>query len=160
MTPDQDSREDIKLDLASEALGRGGEVRIRAQGTSMLPAVWPGDLLTIEGAPYEQIAPGDIVLARRDNRFFIHRLIERRQDRGGVLWITRGDAVPQNDPPALASQLLGRVTGIRRAQRDFVPSRRVSRMNSAVAWMLCHWDRFRSICLRMHSLRQSFGEQA
>ena len=117
----------------------------------MLPSLWPGDLLTIQSAAYDEIAPGDIVLVLRDDRFFIHRLVERRLGQDCLLWITRGDAMPHNDPPAAASELLGRVASIRRGNRSFVPSRRVSPLHSALAWMLCHWDRFRSLALRIHA---------
>jgi len=120
----------------------------------MLPSIWPGDLLSIENAPYEEIVPGDIVLVRRDNRFFVHRLAERRHDRGALQWITRGDAMLQNDPRATASELLGRVSSIRRNCRVIVPRRRTSLLNSALAWMLCHSDSLRSIALRIHSFLQ------
>jgi hypothetical protein len=91
-------------------------------------------------------------LVMRDDRFIIHRLVERRRDRDRFLWITRGDAMPHNDPPA-ASELLGRVSSIRRVHRRFVPSRRVSSLHSALAWMLCHWNRFRNLSLRIHAAR-------
>ena len=38
--------DDPKLDLAAEILRRCGTVQLKAWGTSMLPSVWPGDLLT------------------------------------------------------------------------------------------------------------------
>ena len=82
----------------------------------MLPSLWPGDLLTIQSAAHDEIAPGDIVLVLRDNRFFVHRLVEKRQVQDCLLWITRGDAMPQNDPPVAASDLLGRVASVCRAK--------------------------------------------
>jgi hypothetical protein len=117
----------------------------------MLPSVWPGDLLTIQSVSYDEVAPGDIVLTLRDNRFFVHRLVERRQVQDRLLWITRGDAMPDCDPPGAASELLGRVTGIRRGNRSLVPSRRVSLFHSVLAWMLCRWDGFRSLALHFHA---------
>jgi len=88
----------------------------------------------------------------RDNRPFVHRLVERRPVQGRLSWITRGDAMPRNDPPVAQSELLGRVAGIRRANRSFIPSRRLSRFRSALAWMLCRWERFRNLMLRIHAL--------
>jgi hypothetical protein len=87
----------------------------------------------------------------RDNRFFVHRLVERQQAQDGVSLITRGDAMPDNDPPAATSELLGRVTGVRRAQSSFVPSRRISLHDSALAWMLCRSVRFSNLTLRIHA---------
>jgi hypothetical protein len=150
-------REDSKLGLAVEMLRGRRTVRLRAWGTSMLPSVWPGDLLTIQSAAQDEVVPGDIVLVLRNNRFFVHRLVERRRDQDCLSLITRGDAVPHNDPPVAASELLGRVADIRRADRSFVPSRRVSLLHSALAWMLCRWDRFRNLTLRIHAARLQAG---
>jgi hypothetical protein len=134
-----------------------GEVRLKAWGTSMLPSVRPGDLLTIQSAAHAEVVPGDIVLVLRDGRFLIHRLVEGRQDEGCISWITKGDAVPQEDPLTAASELLGRVTGIQRGRRIFVPSRRVSLLNSTLAWTLCHSKRFRSLTLRVYAARAHAG---
>lgn len=149
--------EDLKFGLAAEMLHRHRGVRLELKGTSMLPSLWPGDLLTIECVAHDEIAPGDIVLVSRDNRFFAHRLIGRRQDQGRILWITRGDAVPHNDSPVAASDVLGRVAGIRRGNRSFVPNPRISLFQSALAWMLRRWDHFRSLALRIHAARLQTG---
>lgn len=157
MTSILGSREDPKLALVGEMLRRRETVRLELRGTSMLPSLWPGDLLTIQSAAYDELVPGDIVLVMRDNRFFVHRLVERRRDQDCIWWITRGDAVPQNDAPVAAWELLGQVSGARRGQRIFVPSRRVSRLCSALAWMLCRWGRFRSLALNIHAARLQAG---
>ncbi len=149
--------EDPKVGLAAEMLQDYGEVRLKAWGTSMLPSVWPGDLLTIQRVAHDELAPGEIVLVLRDNRFVIHRLIKRRQDEGCISWITKGDAVPGDDPPARASELLGRVAWIHRGHRILAPSRQVSPFHSAFAWALCHSDRFRSLTLRLHAARFQAG---
>jgi signal peptidase I len=149
--------DDPKLGLAAEMLRSQGTVFLKAWGASMLPSVWPGDLLTIQNAAHDEVVPGDIVLMMRENRFVVHRLVERRRDQDRLLWITRGDAMPHSDPPEVASELLGRVAGIRRAHRSFVPSRRVSPVQSALAWMLSRWDRFRNLALRIHAARLQPG---
>lgn len=152
-----EAREDPKLGLAAEILRCRGTVLLKAWGTSMLPSVWPGDLLTIQSAAYDEVVPGDIVLVLRNNHFFVHRLVERRRGQDCLSWITRGDAMPHSDPPAAASELLGRVASIRRANRSFVPSRRVSLLHSALAWMLCRCDRFRNLTLRIYAARLQAG---
>lgn len=143
--------ENPKLDLAAEMLRGHGTVHLKAWGTSMLPSVWPGDLLTIQGAAHDEVVAGDIVLVLRDSRFFVHRLVEMRPSQDCDSLITRGDAMPDNDPPAAASELLGRVAGIRRGDRSFVPNRRVSPLHSALARALRRWGRFRSLTLRIHT---------
>jgi hypothetical protein len=153
-----EDRENPKLGLAAEMLRCHGAVQLKAWGTSMLPSLWPGDLLTIQRAAYDEVVSGDIVLVMRDNRFFVHRLVERRRVQDCLSWITRGDAMPGNDAPVGASDLLGRVAGVRRGNRSFVPSRRVSRLHSTLAWMLlCRWDCFRSLMLRIHAACRPAG---
>jgi hypothetical protein len=121
----------------------------------MLPSVWPGDLLTIQSAPYDEFLPGDIVLLLRNRRFVIHRLVEKRLDENSLSWILRGDAMPHNDPAADAFEVLGKVTVIRRANRSFVPKRRISLPNRALAWMLRRWNPFRNLTLRIRAARLS-----
>ena len=38
---------ETRLDLAAEVLHRFGEVRFIAHGSSMIPSIYPGDLLTV-----------------------------------------------------------------------------------------------------------------
>src|SRR5690242_18739230 len=99
--------EENKMDLAAEVVRSGGAIRLLALGTSMLPTIWPGDVLTIQQG---EIVSGDIVLVSRDQRFFIHRLVEQRD----CSWLTRGDSLPQNDTPVTRSQVLGKVSAIHR----------------------------------------------
>src|SRR5208283_2572418 len=96
MTFTLENREDAMLDLATEMLRCRRTVSLKAWGTSMLPAVWPGDLLTIQSTAYDEVVPGDIVLVLRNNRFFVHRLVESRRDQDCLWWITRGDAMPHS----------------------------------------------------------------
>jgi signal peptidase I len=140
-------REDHKLQLAAEALSAGHTIRLQAQGTSMLPAIWPGDVLSIEHKPVQAMVPGDIVLVARQSRFFVHRLIEKRKS----CWITRGDSLPQNDEPATEEQVLGKVSLIHKKTEVIVPEPRPSLFSRTLAWMLCEWDSFRNVALRIHS---------
>jgi hypothetical protein len=146
-----EARESYKLDLAAEVLSQGGTIRLQALGNSMLPSIWPGDVLSIESKSGKEIVPGDIVLVARDGRFFIHRLIERHNS----IWITRGDSLLQDDAPVAQLQVLGKVALIHRKSGEIVPKPRVSRFGSTLAWILCRWDFFRNVALRIHSIWSS-----
>jgi signal peptidase I len=152
-----EAHEDPMLVLAAEILRRRGTIHLRAWGNSMLPSLWPGDLLTIQCATDEDVVPGDIVLVLRNRRFCIHRFVEKQGVQGCLSLITRGDAMPDRDPPCAASQLLGRVAVVRRGDRSFVPNRRVSPLHSALAWTLRRCDRLRTLTLRIHAARQRVG---
>ena len=146
----KEARGDHKLELATEVLRSGGAIRLQALGTSMLPSIWPGDVLSIAPAPGKDVVPGDIVLVVRDGRFFVHRLIEKR----GSHWITRGDSLPQNDEAVTEDKVLGKVSLIHRKTGDIVPSSLVSPFGHTLAWMMCRWDLFRNPSLRIHSFQR------
>ena len=140
--------EEMKLSLATEVLRRTGSVCFRAQGTSMLPTLWPGDLLTIERVAGENLRGNDVILVLRDGHPVIHRLISGSRDMGLV---TRGDAMPRRDAPG--GELLGRVTEIRRCGRSFEPSRRGATAKRMVGLALCYCDLLRGLLLRIHGWR-------
>ncbi len=139
-----------ELDLAAEILASGGIIRLRAFGSSMLPAIWPGDILTIESVALRWPVTGDIVLIRINNRAFIHRVQELQSGQDSPRWITRGDAVPECDPAVSGAQLQGTVSLIQRGRRWIVPSPQRSNLVRLLAWVLCHCNPLRNICLRAH----------
>ncbi|MBS0458446.1 MAG: S24/S26 family peptidase [Proteobacteria bacterium] len=92
-----------RVALAQEALQRFGQLRFRALGNSMLPAIAPGDLLVFRKAATTDLAPGQVVLVRRDDALVAHRLLSRHGD----MLTTMGDSLSVADAPVHASQLLG-----------------------------------------------------
>jgi signal peptidase I len=143
-----EARQVQKLELAAEILDVSGILRLQVLGTSMLPAIWPGNVVSIERAAANEIVPGDIVLAVREGRFFVHRVIEKRD----CQWITRGDSLPQHDPPVTAIQILGRVSRIHGKAGVFVPKQRLSVFDRAFGSLLCRWDLLRNFALRVRSV--------
>jgi Peptidase S24-like len=139
--------EEHKIDLAAQLLRSGDRIRIRALGTSMLPTIWPGDILHIESTPQNELAVGDVVLVKRESKIVIHRLVSNE----GQQWVTRGDAVPQDDPPVADAELLGRVTQIDRGSRSLAPRKRVLWFQRVLAWVLCRWDTCRNLALIAHA---------
>jgi hypothetical protein len=76
----------------------------------MSPALLPGDRLRIE--PFGNVAPtpGEVVVALRGEVLVAHRLMSW----DGRMAVTRGDAVPMNDPALECDKFLGRVVEIER----------------------------------------------
>ena len=105
--------------LVAEGLRHGSNVRLRVHGESMLPALWPGDVVEIEGCSVSDLRPGEIVLALREGRLFLHRLIAPCKPDGFQL---RGDSVPRSDPDYPPEALLGRLVSGIDEQRDFSAS--------------------------------------
>jgi hypothetical protein len=146
-----DTREIHKIELGAEILRTGGSVRLRVLGTSMLPSIWPGDLVDIEGRALETLVPSDIILYQTERGLVVHRLLEKSQVENYL--ITRGDSMSQDDPMVTKSQLLGRVSSIRRNGRRFLPKPKLAPLMRTIGRILCYSDSLRNLALRFHSLR-------
>lgn len=112
-----------RLELAAELLRRGERVSLRVQGASMLPSLFPGDVLTIRRCDPREIVAGDIVFFQYDGRSFAHRVAERMTASTACRLRTRGDALQDCDPPVNESEVLGRVTHVERNGRRLPPPR-------------------------------------
>jgi len=119
-----------KCQLFIQALRSYGSASLRVTGTSMWPALWPGDTVEIRTAQFDEINIGDLAAFTRDDRIFIHRVILNTVE-GSAALVTRGDALPVEDPPVRESELLGIATVIERVPRTFL-----SRLRQTVRYRL------------------------
>jgi hypothetical protein len=111
------SPEQVRLGLAAEVLRRFGEVRFVARGSSMVPSIYPGDLLIVRSQVIADARHGQIVLCLREGRFWAHRVMRKWQEGSRFVFATRGDALPHEDPSLDESQMLGHVASIVRYGR-------------------------------------------
>lgn len=130
--------------LAEEVIRTFGEVRLRVFGTSMAPAMLPGDLVTIRRAAINDISAGDIVLFTRNGRLFVHRVVGQKtlspaEKIEEARLITRGDRLRHEDPPVSSEELLGRVVSLKRDHRKVELEPRES--NGVLARLLRASDR-------------------
>src|SRR2546422_7181728 len=147
----EDLRPAAHRELLAEVARKFGEIRFKATGDSMLPSVWPGDLLTVRRQSFSEFQSGEIVLYEREagentltrpygpaspggRGFVAHRIVRRN----GRQLITRGDSLRRNDAPVHEEQVLGRVVCVTRNGRhiglEFTRKRRI------VAWGLQRSD--------------------
>lgn len=131
-------RETTGCELVAEVVSSFGEVRLKVTGASMIPVLWPGDVITVRHETAE-LQPGQIVLYRREGKLVAHRIV--RNENGLV--VTRGEALPQDDRPVQGVDIVGRVVGVVRNGRsaDFEQSQ----WSRAFSSMLRRSD----FCLRM-----------
>jgi Peptidase S24-like len=103
-------REKVVLDLAIESLRKSGSLRLRVQGTSMLPTIRPGSCVEIRQATADGILTGDIVLTKTSAGLRLHRVVEiRRGLWGSPMFVTRGDNHWHTDLPVDATEVLGKL---------------------------------------------------
>jgi hypothetical protein len=137
-----ESREVERSSLAADSLRASGRLRLCVRGESMLPSLWPREVVEISHCSVDDARPGEIVLALRDGRFFLHRFVGRSRSGGFLL---RGDSMPAPDPEFSGGELLGRVVACSR------PLRRWSR---AIGQLFCHCGAARRLALKLYSNRQ------
>jgi hypothetical protein len=123
----------------------------------MLPAVWPGDILSVRSHDAVEALPGDIVLFGREGRLVAHRVVERTLCQDRIQWVTRGDSVGGNDAPVSSHELLGRVTAIERGSRRIVP--RLTFWGRIASWVLCRSEFCTRVLLRF-SRKQDYPSVA
>lgn len=117
---------DILDALATEAISQGGRLPLRGElsGTSMVPAIRPGDTLLMEASGPEELRPGDIALFRGPHgRLVAHRVVHApghvRQDRlrgpGEKTSLLVSSEAPGSRPEDVPPEaVLGRVLVIKR----------------------------------------------
>ena len=137
--------------LVAEALrlrsGSPQGLRLRVHGESMLPALWPGDVVEIAGCSMEDLRPGEIVLAVREYRLFLHRLVSPCTPNGFRL---QGDSMPGPDPQYSPEALLGRL--VRGDEGRGFSSPALSR---ALGMLFCHCGPARHLALKLHDRRKA-----
>ena len=101
----------------ADALKRRSRIALRVQGTSMLPWVRPQDIALIRQTPLENVRCGDIVLFRRENHLFVHRIVKKQGSLEAAQFLSKGDAHPAPDGILEEQELLGRVVRIYRHGR-------------------------------------------
>lgn len=124
-------------------------------GWSMLPSVWPGDMLVVESVKGEAVSKGDIILFGRDRRLFAHRVVRKSSSPGDSTIRTRGDAMAAPDPPVNESQLLGRVSFILRNGRIIEPRRSLRFSERAVAAFVRGSEIAARVVVGVHGMRQT-----
>jgi len=100
-------------DLVADVARNHGNVQLRVAGASMVPVLWPGDLVTVQNCDPAQLETGSILVIRQKERLIAHRLVRR----AGAYLVTRGDARPRCDDPVKPADVVGRVESITRDGR-------------------------------------------
>ncbi|HLV95618.1 MAG TPA: S24/S26 family peptidase [Candidatus Acidoferrales bacterium] len=146
-------------ELAAEVLRAGCEVKFRAFGSSMIPSIWPGDLLVAEPADSSFPEPGEVALILTDRGLLAHRVVARGEDGLARSIVTRGDALAECDAVFPASAVLGVV--VSRNGRRLRPATSArgfyAVVNRIVGRAPIRWFRLKTRAIRLRALRQASG---
>lgn len=108
----------ILTETGEELSRQGLGFRITAGGTSMLPALRPGDILeVVPEIPDHKKLKGCVVVVNDTKRMYAHRVHAIGSREGKIILRTRGDSLPRYDPPVDKEELLGLVVRYQRGRR-------------------------------------------
>jgi signal peptidase len=145
-------RRSVCCELVSDVARASGEVRLKVTGSSMLPAIWPGDVVTVRRCDLSELQPGQIALYSQEGKLTVHRVKRVLADH----LIARGDSVPRCDPPVNSIGVVGQVVTILRSGRTLRPEQSFRhRMASSV---LRRSDFCTRITLRLGSRMRRLGD--
>jgi len=136
----------------AEVVRATGSAKLKVTGLSMLPAIWPGDVLTVNKISPKMLERGQIVLYRGDGKLTAHRVVQVAHDH----FLTRGDCVPSLDPPVTFSAMVGLITDVCRNGR--AAKLQPSPWQRAAAWFLRHSDLSIRLLLHLRAALQRLTE--
>ena len=94
--------------VLADTLARGGTVRLRVQGASMLPWLREGDSVRIQPADVRRIVRGDIALYwRAPGRPILHRVVGVIEKGGTTVYECLGDAESGGTETVQSSDIIG-----------------------------------------------------
>jgi signal peptidase len=103
--------------LAAEILKAGNTLRFEANGNSMRPFIYNGQIVEIEPVEPGKLKRGDIVLCRLEKDWLVlHRIVRMQAVAGKKKLVIQGDAMPLPDGAIAPEQVLGRVAAVYRGE--------------------------------------------
>ena len=104
--------------LTSDILRSGNSIRFTACGSSMLPWIKDGDMLTIQPRTENEIRVGQVVFyPSAGDRPVVHRVIRIQLKGSQSMIVTRGDASPKSEEHVKLEEVLGVVVRIHRGSK-------------------------------------------
>jgi signal peptidase I len=117
MDTNLEQRSKLGCELIADVARSFGEVRLKVTGASMMPAVWPNDVIVVRRGETAEFQPGTIVLYRREGKLIAHRITSLHRDH----LITRGDSLRHDDQPIEKSDIVGQVIAVIRNGHSATP---------------------------------------
>lgn len=128
-------------------------VWLPTKGTSMVPAIHPGDLLCVKRVDLGEVSRGDVIVYARQGRLIVHRVVVTRTDPScEPFLITRGDRSLKNDVDVLSSELVGLVIMLERDRQRRSLGQHLSPAERAIRCLLCSSDWATYFYLRLSAL--------
>ncbi len=144
------SPQQLFIDMSTELLRQGKNVRFRAPGLSMHPAIREGETIIVAPVTPVDIKRGDILLYLAGMKVIAHRVVSIKREKSDstshssaqsnaltpqIIFTLRGDASAICDDPVEGKQVLGKVVSVERHGRSIdLYSTRARVLHIAYTW--------------------------
>ncbi len=148
------SPQQLFIDISTELLRHGKNVRFRAPGLSMYPAIREEETITVAPITPLDIKRGDILLYLAGKKVIAHRVVSIKREKSNsttqstshtstqsptlnpqLIFTLRGDASAICDEPIQEQQVLGKVISVERHGRNIdLYSRKARMLHIAYTW--------------------------
>jgi hypothetical protein len=126
----------IKERLSRDELGAGVRLTLHVRGTSMIPALWPGESILVDPSNGQNLRVGDVVVFARSRQLIAHRVVGLCGSAEGGSVITRGDAGPHDEPPVRPAELIGVARAVYRFRTERPIPCRPSMAARGLSWVV------------------------
>lgn len=112
-------RQNEFIDLSSRILSNGGAFSFKAHGLSMHPFIRHGDVITVHPFRTCDLRLGDIACYNSaGGRLVVHRIVKKKAWNNQLVLKLRGDAAPDSVEWIKSDQVMGRIVGVRRGDKN------------------------------------------
>ena len=127
-------------------LREGKSLKIRVLSGSMAPAIMPGDLIKVVSCDPKNLAPEDLVLAIAGDELMPRRILSKDKMAGSqqtYVFILKGDALREADPPVSDKMILGRIVEFeRKGQTSVIKRGKIfEKQLPGLLQKLCFWKK-------------------
>ena len=106
----------LPISILRSLLAQNCQIKMNAQGFSMLPTIQPGATLLISSI--SEVVTGKVYLYESMNQLIVHRLVEIKESPLLTLYF-KGDANKMQDPPVKPGQLIGAIALVNNTGNHF-----------------------------------------
>jgi signal peptidase I len=106
--------QEVVEELREELFAKGNRQWARVVSGSMAPLIQADDMVLLERVAPDHVRFGDVILFRRGEERVIHRVVGRRQWRGGLILFEKGD-LHSALGLVRAPEVLGRVSAVQKS---------------------------------------------
>lgn len=120
------------------------------KGTSMWPLLKEGDMVIYKKVTVDQLNTGDLIAFESNKMKICHRLVEKRNRKGKIIVVERGDNQSGFSKILESDQICGRVVEVFRGRKQIAFNKRSMTLFCLFMNMVFQWERIVWLIVKRH----------